>query len=59
MQTDLMSRQPETALDQSQSQHFMQRVSSIPLVEQSLNQLGAAYEATKNYSRVVKVIDSL
>ncbi|RKO89979.1 transcription factor Opi1-domain-containing protein [Blyttiomyces helicus] len=35
-------------------QHFMQRVSNIPLVNKSINQIGAAYEATKNASRVVK-----
>ncbi|KAJ3038241.1 Perilipin-5 [Rhizophlyctis rosea] len=36
------------------SHHFMQRVSSIPLVHKSINQIGAAYEATKAASQIVK-----
>ncbi|KAI9099800.1 transcription factor Opi1-domain-containing protein [Phlyctochytrium arcticum] len=35
-------------------EHFMQRVTNIPLVNKSINQLSTAYEATKNASRVVK-----
>ncbi|KAJ3037604.1 hypothetical protein HDV00_001492 [Rhizophlyctis rosea] len=40
---------------QDDSHHFMQRVSNIPLVHKSINHIGAAYEATKAASQIVKV----
>jgi len=36
-------------------QHFFSRVSSIPLVNTSINKLSSIYEGTKATSRVVKV----
>ncbi|TPX59490.1 hypothetical protein SpCBS45565_g07723 [Spizellomyces sp. 'palustris'] len=42
------------AMRQPNQEHFMQRVSNIPLVNKSINQISTAYEATKNASRVVK-----
>ena len=38
------------------SHHFMQRVSNIPLVRESISTIGIAYEATKNASSIVKVM---
>ncbi|TPX36962.1 hypothetical protein SmJEL517_g01005 [Synchytrium microbalum] len=35
-------------------EHFMQRVTNIPIVNKSINQIGAVYEAGKNTSRIVR-----
>ncbi|KAJ3188143.1 hypothetical protein HDU85_005291 [Gaertneriomyces sp. JEL0708] len=40
--------------DRERPDHFMSRVSAIPLVNRSITQISTAYEATKNASRVVK-----
>jgi hypothetical protein len=40
----------------SDPRHFMERVSSIPLVERSISSIGSAYEATKNVSNIVRVL---
>ncbi|KAI9347393.1 hypothetical protein DFJ73DRAFT_836465 [Zopfochytrium polystomum] len=48
------SRDGSSSKGPTSTQHFMQRVSNIPLVRDSITTFSSAYEATKNVSPIVK-----